>query len=148
MLRYLILTFAALPAFAQENPAPFASFDLASEQILADPHDLAIGPDGRLYVADKFGARIAVMGRPTAYLKDGGSDLHRAAAILEEQGIGSLCIDDISHAAASMLKRTYQDHPAFARFLSACGQASGKLKQTLLACLAPPTVQPWPACII
>jgi hypothetical protein len=84
---------------------------------------------------------IAVMGRPAAYLKDGGSDLHRAAAILEEQGMGSPCIDDISHAAASMLKRTYQHHPAFERFLSACGQASGKLKQTLLACLAPPTVR-------
>ena len=43
--------------------------------------------------------------------------------------------------AASMLKRTYQHHPAFERFLSACGRASGKLKHTLLACLAPPTVR-------
>ena len=40
-----------------------------------------------------------------------------------------------------MLKRAYQSHPAFERFLSACGRASGKLKQTLLACLAPPTVR-------
>ena len=55
--------------------------------------------------------------------------------------MGSPCMDDISHGAASMLKRTYQHHPAFERFLSACGQASGKLKQTLLACLAPPTVR-------
>jgi len=62
-------------------------------------------------------------------------------ALLEEQSLGSPCIDDISHAAANMLKRTYQDHPAFERFLSACGQASGKLKQTLLACLTPPTVR-------
>jgi hypothetical protein len=92
-------------------------------------------------IADFLKRLIAVMGRPAAYLKDGGSDLHRAAAILEEQGMGSPCIDDISHATASMLKRTYQDHPAFERFLSACGQASGKLKQTLLACLAPPTVR-------
>jgi hypothetical protein len=92
-------------------------------------------------IADFLKRLIAVMGRPAAYLKDGGSDLHRAAAVLEEQGMGSPCIDDISHAAASMLKRTYQDHPAFERFLSACGQVSGKLKQTLLACLAPPTVR-------
>jgi hypothetical protein len=91
-------------------------------------------------IADFLKRLIAVMGRPAAYLKDGGSDLHRAAAVLKEQGMGSPCIDDISHATASMLKRTYQDHPAFERFLSACGQASGKLKQTLLACLAPPTV--------
>jgi hypothetical protein len=92
-------------------------------------------------IADFLKRLIAVMGRPAAYLKDGGSDLHRAAAVLEEQGMGSPCIDDISHATARMLKRTYQDHPAFERFLSACGQASGKLKQTLLACLAPPTVR-------
>ena len=92
-------------------------------------------------IADVLKRLIAVMGRPAASLKDGGSDLHRAAAVLEEQGMGSPCIDDISHAAASMLKRTSQDHPAFERFLSACGQVSGKLKHTLLACLAPPTVR-------
>jgi hypothetical protein len=40
-----------------------------------------------------------------------------------------------------MLKRTYQPHPAFERFLSICGRVSGQLKQTLLACLAPPTVR-------
>ena len=92
-------------------------------------------------IADFLERLIATMGRPAAYLKDCGNDLHKAVALLEEQGVGSPCIDDISHAAASMLKRTYQNHPAFERFLSACGQASGKLKQTLLACLAPPTVR-------
>ena len=92
-------------------------------------------------IADFLKRLIAVMGRPAAYLKDGGSDLHRAAALLEEQDIGSPCIDDVSHAVANMLKRIYQDHPAFERFLSACGQVSSKLKQTLLACLAPPTVR-------
>lgn len=45
---------------AQEAP-PFASFDLASAPFLNDPHDLAMGPDGRIYVADKFGNRIVVL---------------------------------------------------------------------------------------
>ncbi|NNF91854.1 MAG: hypothetical protein HKM96_10740 [Boseongicola sp.] len=58
----------AAPALAQDAPGPFASFDLASEPVLADPHDLAIGPDGRLYVADKFGARIAVFDAETLEL--------------------------------------------------------------------------------
>ncbi len=58
----------AVPATAQDAPGPFASFDLASEPVLADPHDLAIGPDGRLYVADKFGARIAVFDPDTLEL--------------------------------------------------------------------------------
>jgi hypothetical protein len=90
-------------------------------------------------IAEVLKHLIAQMGRPAAYLKDGGSELHKAVDGLEEQGWASPCIDDISHAAANMLKRSYQHHPAFARFLSACGRVSGKLKHTLLACLAPPT---------
>jgi hypothetical protein len=92
-------------------------------------------------IADLLDRLIAQMGRPAAYLKDGGSDLHQAVATLDEQGLGSPCIDDISHAVAGMLKRTYQAHPALATFLTACGQVSGKLKHTILACLAPPTVR-------
>src|SRR6266446_5993195 len=55
--------------------------------------------------------------------------------------LGSPCIDDMSHAVAAMLKRSYQDHPAFETFVSACGRVSGNVKQTILACLAPPKVR-------
>jgi len=92
-------------------------------------------------IADMLDRLIAQMGRPAAYLKDGGSDLQKAAAVLAERGLGSPCIDDLSHAAAGMLKHYYQHHPAFERFLSACGRVSGQLKHTILACLAPPTVR-------
>ena len=92
-------------------------------------------------LAKLLGRLIAVMGRPAAYLKDGGSDLHKAVAILGEQGLTSPCIDDISHAVAGMLKRSYQAHPTFETFVSACGRVLGKLKHTILACLAPPTVR-------
>ena len=92
-------------------------------------------------IAELLKRLIAQMGRPAAYLKDGGSDLQKAAALLEDDGLGSPCLDDISHAAAGMLKRTSQSHPAFERLVSACGRASGKLKHTLLACLVPPTVR-------
>ena len=84
---------------------------------------------------------IASAGRPAAYLKDGGTDLHKAIRLLDEQGLGSPCIDDISHVIANLLKWWYQDQPIFETFLSACGGVSGKLKQTVLACLAPPKVQ-------
>src|SRR5207248_6348620 len=47
----------------------------------------------------------------------------------------------VADAVIEALKRTYQSHPAFERFVSACGRASGKLKHTLLACLVPPTVR-------
>jgi hypothetical protein len=92
-------------------------------------------------IAELLSRLIAQMGRPTAYLKDGGSALQKAVALLGEQGLGSPCLDDISHAVAGMLKRVYQDHPTFAPFLSACGRVSGKLTPTMLACLAPPKVR-------
>ena len=40
-----------------------------------------------------------------------------------------------------MLKRRYEKHPQLSTFLSACGQVSGRLKHTVLACLTPPKVQ-------
>src|SRR5256884_6841567 len=84
-------------------------------------------------LADLLKRLIAVMGRPAAYLKDAGSELHKAIDVLEEQGLASPSIDDISHAVANMLKRRYHDHPTFSTFVSACGRVSGKLKHTLLA---------------
>ena len=92
-------------------------------------------------IAEVLQHLIAQMGRPAAYLKDGGSELHKAVELLAEQRLLSPCIDDISHAVAGMLKRSYQHHPALERFVSACGRVSGTLKHTLLACLAPPTVR-------
>jgi hypothetical protein len=83
---------------------------------------------------------IAVMGRPAADRKDGGSDLHKAIDVWDAQGLASPSIDDIAHAVAHRLKRRDHAHPHFATFLSACGRVSGTLKHTILACLAPPTV--------
>lgn len=61
MLRFLLtLMLVGGAAFAQE-PVPFATFHSASEAVLNDPHDLAFGPDGQLYIADKFGNRVVVM---------------------------------------------------------------------------------------
>lgn len=84
---------------------------------------------------------ISVVGRPAAYLKDGGSELKKATDMLSERGLGSPVIDDISHAVANMLKRRYEKHPQFSTFLSVCGRVSSRLKHTMLACLAPPKVQ-------
>jgi hypothetical protein len=92
-------------------------------------------------IAEVLKRLIAQLGRPAAYLKDGGSDLQKAVDVLAQDGLHSVCIADISHAAAGMLKRCYQHHPAFERFVSACGRVSGTLKHTVLACLVPPTVR-------
>lgn len=61
MLRVVLISLlAALPASA-EDAQPFAAFHSASDPVLNDPHDLAFGPDGNLYIADKFANRVAVM---------------------------------------------------------------------------------------
>jgi len=81
---------------------------------------------------------IGVMGRPIAILKDGGKDLAKAVRLMNEQGTLCLSIDDISHIIANLLKHEYIQHPMFDTFISACGQISKKLKQSVLACLVPP----------
>lgn len=67
-LAAIMCTMSSLPAPAQDRPAsafPFATFDAASEAVLSDPHDVVVGPDDRLYVADKFANRIAILDRDT-----------------------------------------------------------------------------------
>lgn len=91
-------------------------------------------------IADFLQKAITGTATPLAYLKDGGTDLAKATHVLSQRGYPSVCIDDLSHTIANLLKHEYQDHPQLSTFISACGQASKKLKQTVLACLAPPKV--------
>ena len=82
-----------------------------------------------------------VVGEPLSYIKDGGCDLSKAARILKEtEGSQSHSISDISHVSANFLIHEYQNHPFYGPFLSCCGKSSKNLKQTILACLAPPKV--------
>ena len=73
LLSFFIILCLACPAFAQET-APFAAFDAASEPDLKDPHDLAIGPDGRLYVADKLANQITLLDKDNNILAQLGDD--------------------------------------------------------------------------
>lgn len=91
-------------------------------------------------IADFLQRVISVKGRPAAYLKDAGTDLAGSLRLLDERGISSPAIDDVSHVSANLLKHEYKNHQMFNTFISACGKASKNLKQTLLACLAPPKV--------
>ena len=89
-------------------------------------------------VAEVLQRLIAAQGRPVALLKDGGSELAKAADELDAQGLGTRCLDDLSHVCANLLKHQYGHHPQFDTFILACGQVSKHLKQSALACLAPP----------
>jgi hypothetical protein len=91
-------------------------------------------------LADLLERVISVVGRPAAYLKDGGSELHNATGLLAERGLGSPVIDDVAPAVATMLKRRDATHPQSSTFLSACSRVSSRRKHTVLACLTPPKV--------
>lgn len=91
-------------------------------------------------IADFLEKVIAVIGKPVAYLKDGGTDLGKAARLLNERGHSSFSIDDVSHVIANLLKHEYEEHPMFQTFISACGKISTKFKQSVLGCLVPPKV--------
>ena len=51
------------PAISQNT---FATFDAASEAVLNDPHDLEIGPDGRLYLLERAFTGFAFRSRVRA----------------------------------------------------------------------------------
>ncbi len=84
---------------------------------------------------------IAVTGRPVVYVKDGGGNLKKACSLLEADGLGSPTLSDISHVSANLLKSAYGEHPDLEGFLSSCGNAASRLKQTVLTCLAPPKIR-------
>ena len=91
-------------------------------------------------IADFLHKAIEAAGCPAAFLKDGGRDIARAVTILDKKGYAAPSIDDVSHLAANLLKHEYGSCPLLETFTSACGRISKKLKQTILACLAPPKV--------
>jgi len=84
---------------------------------------------------------IERVGKPLGYLKDGAADLEKGCRTLDEKGIGSPRIKDISHFTANLLKAKYGDLQILADFVALTGSISKRLKQTILACLAPPKVR-------
>lgn len=91
-------------------------------------------------IADFLQQVIHITGRPASFLKDGGTNLKKGINLLNERGLFCHSIDDVSHVVANLLKKEYTKHPSYKAFVSICGQASKKMKQTLLASLAPPKV--------
>jgi len=89
-------------------------------------------------VADVLKQLIGALGRPVALLKDGGCEFAKAADELGAEGLGPRCLDDLSHVVANLLKHHYGQQQQFETFISACGHVSKHLKQSALACLAPP----------
>ncbi len=112
----------------------FATFERASEAILNDPHDLSFGPDGRLYVADKFADEIAILDPETLERVGGfgdgtllgvhdisfGPDGRAYAAVT---GLGAVAVYDMTANGAVFLDML----SGFARTEGALAHSNGRL---------------------
>jgi DNA-binding beta-propeller fold protein YncE len=132
----LLALLAATPPAAADTP--FATFERASEAVLADPHDLAIGPDGRLYVADKFASRIAILDADTLELVGSFGDgllpgVHDISfgpdgrAYLAVTGASAVAVYDLASGTAEQVAV----YGPFARTEGALAHSNGQLYVTV-----------------
>jgi len=84
-----------------------------------------------LEVSDRYGVPLAV-------LSDGACELHEAVDALKTAGFQGVCIDDIKHKVANLLKKTLGRDERFAAFEAKLGQTTAAIQQTELEHLLPP----------
>jgi len=82
-------------------------------------------------VSDRYGVPLAV-------LSDGACELHEAVDALKTAGFQGVCIDDIKHKVANLLKKTLGRDERFAAFEAKLGQTTAAIQQTELEHLLPP----------
>ena len=95
-------------------------------------------------LADVLKQRIAVMGRPAASLKDGGSERHKAISVGDAQGLSRPAIDALAHAVATMRKRRSHDHPKGSTWGSACAASRVSSNPPFWPASRPPPSTPKP----
>lgn len=78
------------------------------------------------------------LGVPLCVLCDGARELHEGVKSLETLGFQGVCLDDVKHKIASVLKRTLGRDERFLAFEARLGQTTAALQQTELEHLSPP----------
>jgi hypothetical protein len=82
-------------------------------------------------VADEFGVPLAV-------LCDGAPELHGGVESLQSLGFRGVCLDDVKHKAANLLKRTLGRNQQWKAFEAELGRTTAAIGQTGLEHLLPP----------
>jgi hypothetical protein len=82
-------------------------------------------------VSDRWGVPLAV-------LSDGACELHEAVDALKTAGFKGVCIDDMKHKVANLLKKTLGRDERFVAFEAKLGQTTAAIQQTELEHLLPP----------
>ena len=84
---------------------------------------------------------FAQSGRPTAILKDQGSDLGLGVRLLNRSGSKIQIIDDITHVVANALKKDFGKRKIFSKFMEAVSAGAERLRQTSYSAFIPPSLR-------
>jgi hypothetical protein len=82
-------------------------------------------------------------GKPTAILKDGGTDLNKGVQLYREAEKAKQIwvLDDVGHVAGNALKAEFAAQAMFLKFLEVIRKGSARIRQTTLARLLPPKIR-------
>ena len=80
-------------------------------------------------------------GRPTAILKDQGSDLGLGVRLLNESGSKIHIIDDVTHVVANALKKDFGKRKIFSKFMEVVSVGAERLRQTRYSAFIPPSLR-------
>ena len=89
-------------------------------------------------VHEQLEAKVKEIGAPLGILTDEGSDLLGGVKLFCQSHPGTVCLSDIAHHTARLLKRRLEKNDRWKDFCSRAGQAKFQTAQTELAFLTPP----------
>lgn len=82
------------------------------------------------------------VGIPRQIVSDGGSDVKKGAALFAARHPDTTVTYDAAHHGAIVLKRRFEGDPQWSEYISQLGQLKSRIRQTLDAFLASPSLRP------
>jgi hypothetical protein len=82
------------------------------------------------------------IGIPRQIVSDGGSDVKKGAALFAGRHPETAVTYDAAHHGAIVLKRRFEDDPQWSEYIGRLGQVKSRIRQTIDAFLASPSLRP------
>jgi len=82
------------------------------------------------------------IGIPRQIVSDGGSDVKKGAALFAGRHPDTAVTYDAAHHGAIVLKRRFEDDPQWSEYIGRLGQVKSRIRQTIDAFLASPSLRP------
>ena len=110
-----------------------------------DMHVIAVIPveqsTGEIVDAQLEQATLRI-GIPRQIVSDGGSDVKKGAALFAGRHPETAVTYDAAHHGAIVLKRRFEDDPQWSEYIGRLGQVKSRIRQTIDAFLASPSLRP------